>query len=444
MTVNRRYSSGRETLIGRSFVHAAPPALEPQAYQGAAVYCSDGALWWSNGITWRKGVDEARAAEIAGDVTANVFRTQLDDLLLTVDPSATPIEGEVYNTINQALEFASLRSGTYRANWSETRPLNVVIRLVSGFVWREQVRNFGLDLARVTIIADDLEVVCESAFLAKAGGGNNTYHPAIGVFGGVGPNTAGFVLVDDGTPPPQDPERVAAFGAYTPRTQGVRVTSGGFFRSSFRSIGLDLLPITPRAGGFRNFDRGVECGTATVNLEASYIDQCREFAVVGFGGKVTLFGVDAGLCSGAQTLRATGGVIEVATTFEGTSGPVPGLYGGNMRRNGLAGADTSGDMWVGTGGTIIVRSALALGGVSQSPNAWTSAGVIFDARNISPPVISGLIAPQSYTVGTLPAAGANTGRMVYVTNGAVGAPILAFSDGTNWLRSDTRTAVSAT
>jgi hypothetical protein len=46
-----------------------------------------------------------------------------------------------------------------------------------------------------------------------------------------------------------------------------------------------------------------------------------------------------------------------------------------------------------------------------------------------------------YTVATLPAAVA--GGIIYVSDGAAGSEILAFSDGTDWLRSDTGAAVAA-
>ena len=50
----------------------------------------------------------------------------------------------------------------------------------------------------------------------------------------------------------------------------------------------------------------------------------------------------------------------------------------------------------------------------------------------------------SYAVADLPAAGDdNVGQIVYVSNGAAGSPILAFSDGTNWKRSDTGATVAA-
>ena len=50
----------------------------------------------------------------------------------------------------------------------------------------------------------------------------------------------------------------------------------------------------------------------------------------------------------------------------------------------------------------------------------------------------------SYNVAGLPAAAANAGRLVYCSNGASGAPCLAYSNGTNWLRILIGAAVSAT
>jgi hypothetical protein len=441
-----RLASGRADLMGHGVPWSVPinTILYPPAlYAGAQVYGTDGNLWWSDGVAWRKAVDEAQAAEIADDVLANVFRTQLGDLQLIVDADATEVEGAVYNTINDALEFASLRAGTYRADWADTTAVRVNIHLAAGFVWREQVRNFGVDLSRVTITAEDLTVSCEGAFLTKAGGGNNTFHPAVAVFGGAGPNMSGFVLVYDGVVPPQDPERVALFGAYTPQTQGARIISGGVFTFDYRDREYDLTPITPRAGGFRGFHTNVENGSGLFRGIACYFDQAINRGLTIFGGSANLFGCDFS-GAGIRSIEGAGGTVQINTIFEGPDAIVAGLYGNNYRRNGLAGADTTNDLWVSNGGTILNRSALTLGGLRQSPNVWTANGVIFDVRDVSPLVVAGLIQPQSYTVGTLPAAGANTGRMVYVTNGAVGAPILAFSDGTNWLRSDTRAAVSAT
>lgn len=51
---------------------------------------------------------------------------------------------------------------------------------------------------------------------------------------------------------------------------------------------------------------------------------------------------------------------------------------------------------------------------------------------------------KQFTVATAPDASRYEGQSIYVTNGAAGSPVMAFSDGANWLRCDTRTAISPT
>lgn len=46
-----------------------------------------------------------------------------------------------------------------------------------------------------------------------------------------------------------------------------------------------------------------------------------------------------------------------------------------------------------------------------------------------------------FTVATAPTA--TTGSVAYFSNGAAGSPVLAFYNGTNWLRVDTLAAISA-
>lgn len=55
----------------------------------------------------------------------------------------------------------------------------------------------------------------------------------------------------------------------------------------------------------------------------------------------------------------------------------------------------------------------------------------------------GAITVPTFTVATAPSAASLAGTVVYVSNGAAGSPVLAFSDGTNWLRVDTLAAISA-
>ena len=55
--------------------------------------------------------------------------------------------------------------------------------------------------------------------------------------------------------------------------------------------------------------------------------------------------------------------------------------------------------------------------------------------------VTGSVTVPSYTVETAPE-DAPEGAVIFVSDGAAGDPILAFGDGTNWLRSDTGAAIS--
>jgi hypothetical protein len=55
---------------------------------------------------------------------------------------------------------------------------------------------------------------------------------------------------------------------------------------------------------------------------------------------------------------------------------------------------------------------------------------------------SGPVNLGSFTVATAPT-NASTGSVAYFSNGAAGSPVLAFYNGTDWLRCDTLAAISA-
>lgn len=58
--------------------------------------------------------------------------------------------------------------------------------------------------------------------------------------------------------------------------------------------------------------------------------------------------------------------------------------------------------------------------------------------------VTGSIQVPTYTVASAPSASAaGAGTLIYVSNGAAGSPILAFSDGTDWKRSDTGATIAA-
>ena len=58
--------------------------------------------------------------------------------------------------------------------------------------------------------------------------------------------------------------------------------------------------------------------------------------------------------------------------------------------------------------------------------------------------ITGAIKVPTFTVATAPSASAaGAGTVIYVSNGAAGSPVLAFSNWTNFLRVDTLATISA-
>jgi hypothetical protein len=58
--------------------------------------------------------------------------------------------------------------------------------------------------------------------------------------------------------------------------------------------------------------------------------------------------------------------------------------------------------------------------------------------------VTGAIKVPTYTVANAPSAStAGAGTLIYVSNGAAGSAILAFSDGTDWKRSDTGATIAA-
>lgn len=78
-------------------------------------------------------------------------------------------------------------------------------------------------------------------------------------------------------------------------------------------------------------------------------------------------------------------------------------------------------------------------GIAQDNVTITSGTATLQGLTMTAP-----LALATYTVATVPAAASFTGDLIYVSNGAAGSPVVAFSNGTNWLRVDTLTAIAAT
>jgi len=79
-------------------------------------------------------------------------------------------------------------------------------------------------------------------------------------------------------------------------------------------------------------------------------------------------------------------------------------------------------------------------GITQD-NATINKGTLYNVEIVGATMAAPLVL-ASYEVSSLPAAADNTGSLVYVSNGAAGSPVVAFSDGSNWLSVSTLAPVS--
>ena len=96
------------------------------------------------------------------------------------------------------------------------------------------------------------------------------------------------------------------------------------------------------------------------------------------------------------------------------------------------------------GGTPVVAAVMSAGQFDTVAGQASSLPDVVEAQAIA--TVRALrtkpLALLSATVAGLPPAADHPGGMAYVTNGAAGAPVVAFSDGSTWLRMDTRTPVT--
>lgn len=73
----------------------------------------------------------------------------------------------------------------------------------------------------------------------------------------------------------------------------------------------------------------------------------------------------------------------------------------------------------------------------------TFSGPVVSANGFSGDIVGAVKLPTYDVAGAPSAATAGAGTLVYISDGAAGDPITAFSDGTDWKRSDTGATISA-
>jgi hypothetical protein len=394
---NARTGDGRVPVIGPGVRHPVPIALSAAAWRGGQVVGDDDRIYFSNGTEWRDlpFADEARSLTEA-------------PALVTVGP------GGEFGSLNAAFaylaRFAPPRDDFTQATYTE-------LRLLTGYAPTQPLFVVGFDFSWVEITAVDATVLVPTS---ACGNPNN-----------VVPDIARYFMVFEGA---------------APRFRGAN------FRLDHTWAGSDTLiaglryfgaringQCTLFQSGFSNFSVNVRCSAnAVVDIIWSELLDGRTHSIeVIYGGLCSARGVIARAAVGNSLFCRHGG--NFSTRFGPTDVADSGIGASDFRKT--AGVDSSSDVLVTRGG-IIQLEENTLCGTSQPVNVPTGEGLILRSGSVGPSVWPGILKPESYTVATVPSAAAFPAHAIHVSNGDSGAPCLAVSDGTDWLRIALGAAVS--
>jgi hypothetical protein len=397
-----RRITGSQFTLPKLIQRAVPITLDPAPFNGAIVRGTDNQLYISDGVAWDWVNKESVEALIAET------RRQLTESL-----EVTVGTGGDFATLGAALNFF----GSYFPAFTDASDPPIVgrISILSGTTISEQITLDSPSLGWVYIDSEDSVVPVDPAGLGIAVGRISTstpmqgFHPFIYVRGGVGPSVEARFVLQAGTIPPDmsfngGDYTLLSFGVWATGIVGV-YDGGGF--------GGFHVGARPAGGGYvdgvgANFDDNL-----TFGIEATNQARFR------------------GLSTTARRCGTAGIIVSAFSTA------LLGISGDYRKTNDVS--DPT-DIQAITGSTINLGSNVISGGYSQVANRLSpSGGTIIDTAQPA----ANLIAPLSYTVADAPSAASRIREMIYVSNGAAGQPIMAFSDGTNWRRCDTRDVISA-
>lgn len=375
----------------------------------------------ADGSAWRSLVDEARAAEIAADTLADVFRPVDSYRVIEVAPSGTEEEGVLYvgdGALGRALAYCGKFLPTYIVDWMTDSTLNFVINIKSGFTVREQIASRGTNFGHVIIVAEDASVPVSGAHLTRAYGAVSSSHILFNFEAGTAPTIA-CLFTADGVTPAQDLVNGPP-APYTPRTMGVRVADGASFALTHQQFNTTTVaPLDPRKiGGLDNFDFGIGITGATAVVFHAAIRNSGLVALdAGPESGVILFGLD-GRGSGTNTIVCNAASVTISSDRPGEDAVVPGLYSLMLRKNPASDSDL--DIAISNGGLVRNNSTGMLGGSATPRGEWQASGAFFDVRATP-------LARYYATAVGLPSASLWPNR--FTSTGDEG-PV--WSNGTNW------------
>jgi hypothetical protein len=393
---NSKTGNGRVPVIGPGVRHPVPIALDPVAWRGGQVVGVDDRVYFSDGTEWR-GIPFADEARSLTEAPA----------LVTVGP------GGEFGSLNAAFTYLA-RFSPPRTNF--TLAVSTEVRLLTGYAPVDPLFIAGFDFNWLRITAEDSEILVP---VSACGDPANA----------VTPNTRFFMT----------------FGGAAPQFDGVRFTLDHTWSGVDTAIsGVDYIgarfseSASLLRSGFRNFTDNIRAsGGSSVDIVwSTHNTLARRYGVeVIQNGSATIRGSTIRGASRSVFVR-NGGLFTVRQVA-GDDG-AGGITISDLRRT--AGTDSSSDVFVADGG-VAQLGAGTLGGANIPFNVPTSSGLVYKATS-TPSVWPGILKPESYTVATVPSAAAFPAHAIHVSNGNSGAPCLAVSNGTDWLRIALGAAVS--
>ncbi|MDF3606565.1 hypothetical protein PE067_10675 [Paracoccus sp. DMF-8] len=278
------------------------------------------------------------------------LKAAVDDLRQVADVEVTVGAGGQYASINEALAELSRRRPAFRSGG-----FTATIRLLSGYVMREQVIVSGVSLGWIEIVSDEPEVLIDRAYLTEMAG--ERYPAFAAMMGGVLPRISALFSM-------------MATGAAANRA-GVMVWGGGFASVS-------------AGAGVKN--AGAEGILVTHSGEIFAMNSI--FSGAGshgahFAGGVsgTVHGADLSGAADRGLFATHGAVVNAvlancAGSVQGGIRATRGAQVSAISANTQAGTSPSAtDIVVAEGG--IVFASGAIGGASQATNSVSGSGIIF-------------------------------------------------------------------
>jgi hypothetical protein len=403
---NARTGDGRVPVIGPGVRHPVPIQLNAAAWAGGQVYGTDGRMYYSNGSQWLS------------------FAEQSEIVVSTGTPSLVTVgAGGDYPHLWQALQYLT-RFSPQLQDYSFPDPgLRTEVRILSGTVMTEPVLISRAKLGWVKITSEDVDVNVTEAACPRL---------AFEVQDGL---QHGFIQGYESDVPVINTHFVFDYTGW-PTGSSIAGPANQRFNGMFLfacNASMPPDPSPPRRG-FSGWSVGIYCTASDFLAYSWYARDCRIANILGSRASIYLRTPDTRNAIGRTAFSSRGTVLV--------------LEGGDFRR--VAGVSDSGattsDIEVRGAGTVQVGGADGgvLAGYNVPVNQWTPSGFVSTANTlvVDAAASTGIIKPTSYTVATVPSASAFPAHLIHVSDGDSGAPCLAVSDGTDWLRIALGAAVS--